>query len=398
MRPLDNVIILDFTHMLSGPYGTMLLADLGARTIKIEPVKTGEGTRKLLAKDPDHSIEGMGAYFLTLARNKQSVAVDLKTEEGRALVYDLVRKADIVVDNYSRGVTGRLGIDHETLSAINPRIITCSVTGFGETGPNPDRPAFDLVAQGIGGGMSLTGEAGGTPLRAGIPIGDLGGGLFAAIGILAALNQRNLTGQGQHIDISMLDCQLSMLNYMATMQSLSGREPGRSGNGHFVHVPYNTYRTRTRHVILAVITDQFWQRLVDILDAPDLRRDAYLTQPGRWADREVINARLQEILETESCEHWLARFGNQIPCAPVNDIAHAMADEQIRGRGMVVEVAHPSGRRVEMPGNPVKMSGMTDEVYTPPPLLGTHTDEVLEELLGLGAEARCALRARGVIG
>ncbi|MGV0762297.1 CoA transferase [Tistrella mobilis] len=398
MRPLDNVIILDFTHMLSGPYGTMLLADLGARTIKIEPVKTGEGTRKLLAKDPDHSIEGMGAYFLTLARNKQSVAVDLKTEEGRALVYDLVRKADIVVDNYSRGVTGRLGIDHETLSAINPRIITCSVTGFGETGPNPDRPAFDLVAQGIGGGMSLTGEAGGTPLRAGIPIGDLGGGLFAAIGILAALNQRNLTGQGQHIDISMLDCQLSMLNYMATMQSLSGREPGRSGNGHFVHVPYNTYRTRTRHVILAVITDQFWQRLVDILDAPDLRRDAYLTQPGRWADREVINARLQEILETESCEHWLARFGNQIPCAPVNDIAHAMADEQIRGRGMVVEVAHPSGRRVEMPGNPVKMSGMTDEVYTPPPLLGTHTDEVLEELLGLGAEARGALRARGIIG
>ncbi|WP_372094618.1 CaiB/BaiF CoA transferase family protein [Tistrella mobilis] len=398
MRPLDNVIILDFTHMLSGPYGTMLLADLGARTIKIEPVKTGEGTRKLLAKDPDHSIEGMGAYFLTLARNKQSVAVDLKTEEGRALVYDLVRKADIVVDNYSRGVTGRLGIDHETLSAINPRIITCSVTGFGETGPNPDRPAFDLVAQGIGGGMSLTGEAGGTPLRAGIPIGDLGGGLFAAIGILAALNQRNLTGQGQHIDISMLDCQLSMLNYMATMQSLSGREPGRSGNGHFVHVPYNTYRTRTRHVILAVITDQFWQRLVDILDAPDLRRDAYLTQPGRWADRDVINARLQEILETESCEHWLARFGNQIPCAPVNDIAHAMADEQIRGRGMVVEVAHPSGRRVEMPGNPVKMSGMTDEVYTPPPLLGTHTDEVLEELLGLGAEARGALRARGIIG
>lgn len=398
MRPLDNVIILDFTHMLSGPYGTMLLADLGARTIKIEPVKTGEGTRKLLAKDPDHSIEGMGAYFLTLARNKQSVAVDLKTEEGRALVYDLVRKADIVVDNYSRGVTGRLGIDHETLSAINPRIITCSVTGFGETGPNPDRPAFDLVAQGIGGGMSLTGEAGGTPLRAGIPIGDLGGGLFAAIGILAALNQRNLTGQGQHIDISMLDCQLSMLNYMATMQSLSGREPGRSGNGHFVHVPYNTYRTRTRHVILAVITDQFWQRLVDILDAPDLRKEVYLTQPGRWADRDFINARLQEILETESCEHWLARFGNQIPCAPVNDIAHAMADEQIRGRGMVVEVAHPSGRRVEMPGNPVKMSGMTEEVYTPPPLLGTHTDEVLDELLGLGAEARGALRARGIIG
>jgi crotonobetainyl-CoA:carnitine CoA-transferase CaiB-like acyl-CoA transferase len=398
MRPLDNVIILDFTHMLSGPYGTMLLADLGARTIKIEPVKTGEGTRKLLAKDPDHSIEGMGAYFLTLARNKQSVAVDLKTEEGRALVYDLVRKADIVVDNYSRGVTGRLGIDHETLSAINPRIITCSVTGFGETGPNPDRPAFDLVAQGIGGGMSLTGEAGGTPLRAGIPIGDLGGGLFAAIGILAALNQRNVTGQGQHIDISMLDCQLSMLNYMATMQSLSGREPGRSGNGHFVHVPYNTYRTRTRHVILAVITDQFWQRLVDILDAPDLRKEVYLTQPGRWADRDFINARLQEILETESCEHWLARFGNQIPCAPVNDIAHAMADEQIRGRGMVVEVAHPSGRRVEMPGNPVKMSGMTEEVYTPPPLLGTHTDEVLDELLGLGAEARGALRARGIIG
>lgn len=384
--------------MLSGPYGTMLLADLGAKTIKIEAVGHGEGTRKLLAKDPAHSIEGMGAYFLTLNRNKQSIAVDLKTPEGREIVYGLVRKADVVVDNYSRGVTGRLGIDHDTLSAINPRIITCSVTGFGETGPDPDRPAFDLVAQGTGGGMSLTGLADGPPLRAGIPIGDLGGGMFGALGILAALNQRNVTGQGQHIDVSMLDCQISMLNYMATMYSLSGKSPERAGNGHFVHIPYDAFRTRTRHVIVAIITDQFWQNLVEILDEPEFRDEVFLTQPGRFANRDFINRRLQEILETDTCEHWLELFGNRIPCAPVNDIGHALNDPQVRGRGMVVSVAHPSGREVEMPANPIKMSGTAGEVYTSPPLLGAHTDEILGHLLGLSEQERASLRQRNIIG
>jgi len=376
----------------------MLLADLGAKTIKIEPPVHGEGTRRLLATDPENSVEGMGAYFLTLNRNKQSIALDLKSEEGREIFYGLVRQADVVVDNFSRGVTARLGIDHERLAGINPRIITCSITGFGETGPDPDRPAFDLVAQGIGGGMSLTGFADGPPLRAGIPIGDLAGGMFGAIGILAALNQRQVTGQGQHIDVSMLDCQISMLNYIATMQFLSGRSPGRAGNGHFVHVPYDAFRTSTRYLIIAVITDQFWQRLVELLDVPEFRQEAYATQPGRYADRAFINRRLQEILATETCEHWLSLFGNSIPCAPVNDLEHALNDPQVRGRDMVVEVTHPSGRKIEMPGNPIKMSAAGGDTYTSPPLLGAQTDGLLRSMLGYAEEDLARLRQRNIIG
>ena len=190
---LEHITVLDLTHMLSGPYGTMMLTDLGARTIKVEPPVTGEGTRRLLEKDPDHSRDGMGAYFLTLNRNKRSVCIDLKSEAGRAVFLDLVRQADVVFDNFSVGVPKRLGIDHEALAAINPRIITCSVTGFGETGPDIHRPAFDQVVQAMGGGMSITGTPESGPTRSGIPIGDLGGGIFGAIGVLAALAQRERT-------------------------------------------------------------------------------------------------------------------------------------------------------------------------------------------------------------
>jgi crotonobetainyl-CoA:carnitine CoA-transferase CaiB-like acyl-CoA transferase len=384
--------------MLSGPYGTMLLADLGARTIKIEPPGSGEGTRKLLANDPEHSVHGMGAYFLTLARNKQSICIDMKSDEGRKLFTRLAMKADVVVENFSPGVNKRIGIDYETLSAINPRIITCSVSGFGHTGCAADRPAFDMVAQGMGGGMSLTGESEGRPLRAGIPIGDLGGGMFAAIGILAAVNARTLTGYGQHVDISMLDAQVSMLNYMATMYSLSGRSPGRSGNGHFVHVPYDTYRTKTRDLIIAVITDNFWKALVEMLDDPDLALAQYDRQPGRLADRDFINRRFQEHFEKASCEVWLEKLmARRIPCAPVNNIEHALNDPQIRARDMVVRVSHPSGVEVEMPGNPVKLSRFTDETFAPPPLLGQHTDAVLRELLGIKDAEIARLRERQII-
>ena len=241
MRALESIVVLDLTHMLSGPYCTMLLADLGARTIKIEPTGEGEGTRRLLENSPEYSRAGQGAYFLILCRNKESVAIDLKRDAGLTLFYDLVRKADVFVSNFGAGVTERLKIDYSRLSGINPRVITCGIFGFGETGPFPNRPAFDLVAQGMGGGMSITGYPQSEPLRAGIPTGDLAGGMFGAIGILSALQARSITGRGQHVDISMFDCQLSLLNYMATMYLMSGEAPGRNGNGHFVHVPYNKY-------------------------------------------------------------------------------------------------------------------------------------------------------------
>jgi crotonobetainyl-CoA:carnitine CoA-transferase CaiB-like acyl-CoA transferase len=398
MRPLQNVVVLDLTHMLSGPYGTMLLADLGAHTIKIEPPQTGEGTRKLLAQDPENSINGMGAYFLTLNRNKRSICVNLKSEQGRKLVHQLAKKADVVFDNFSRGVTKRLGLDHETLSAINPRIITCSVTGFGETGPAPDRPAFDMVAQGMGGGMSITGEENGRPMRAGIPIGDLGGGAFGALGVLAALHARTTTGRGQHVDVSMLDVQVSLLNYMATMYFLSGKNPGPLGNGHFVHVPYDVYPTKTRSLIIAVITDNFWKALVDLLQIDALKNVKYDHQPGRLVDKDAINKILHAAFAQETCEYWLEKLNERrIPCAPVNQFEHAVTDPQIVARNMIVTVKHPEGRGVRMPGNPVKLSETSDDVFTSPPLLGADTDDVLRNFAGLDGKEIAELRSSGVI-
>lgn len=397
-RALDGVTVLDLTHMLSGPYATMLMADLGARTIKVEPPGAGEATRRLLQDTPTYARDGMGAYFLTLCRNKESVALDLKAPAGRELFYELVRHADVVVSNFGVGVTERLGIDHTRLSALNPRIVTCAISGFGETGPARDRPAFDLVAQGMGGGMSLTGYPDGEPLRAGIPIGDLGGGLFAVIGVLSALQARARTGLGQHVDISMFDCQLSMLNYMATMHLMSGELPGRSGNGHFVHVPYNTFGTLSRPLIIAVLTDAAWASLVELLGDEALRRPEYATQPGRLAAKAAIEARVQAALQRETCEHWLEALARvRIPAAPVNDISHAFADEQTLARGMRVRVPLPGGGEVEEPGNPVKLSMTAEEIFTPPPRLGEHTAQVLSAMAGLDADRLRELADAGVV-
>lgn len=399
MRALEGLVVLDLTHMLAGPYGTMLLADMGARTIKIEPPGKGEGTRRLLEHSHNYSRESMGAYFLTLCRNKESAALDLKSEEGLKLFYELVRHADIVVSNFGAGVTKRLKIDFERLSKINPRIITCAISGFGETGPAPERPAFDLVAQGMGGGMSLTGYADGEPLRAGIPIGDLAGGLFGALGVLSAVQARHVTGRGQHVDISMFDCQLSLLNYMATMYLMSGMSPGRSGNGHFVHVPYNTFRTTTRYLIIAVITDNFWVNLVDLLKDDALRREEFLTQPGRLANKAFIEERVQKAFEKESCEYWLEALARyRIPAAPVNELEHAFSDPQALARNMKVEVLLAGGGTVCEPGNPIKMSETYEDKYTAPPPVGQDTAAVLREFAGLDDAALDDLKARHIIG
>ncbi|MEZ5509844.1 MAG: CaiB/BaiF CoA-transferase family protein [Gammaproteobacteria bacterium] len=398
MTPLHDLTILDLTHMLSGPYASQLLADMGARCIKIEPPKGGEGTRKLLADDPQYSIDGMGAYFLTLSRNKQSVCLNLKEKQGLELFYELVKHADIVINNFGEGVPKRLGIDFDTLKQHNPRIITCSITGFGETGPERNRPAFDLVAQGMGGGMSITGEENGPPLRAGIPIGDLGGGLFATIGILSALHARTLTGKGQHVDISMQDCQVSLLNYMATMYLMSGVQPPAVGNGHFVHVPYGTFRTQSRYIILACMGDAFFIKLAQMLKDPFLLEERFHKQPERWAHRHAINAKVQEYLEQNTCEYWLEQLKeHRIPAAPVNDFSYALKDPQIQARNMVVEVPLPNGRTVPQPGNPVKLSETDEQPMTPPPTLGQHTQSVLTELLGLPADRLAALQQAGII-
>ena len=390
--------MLDLTHMLSGPYAGMMLADLGAETIKIEPPVSGEGTRRLLERDPRNSHEGMGAYYLTLNRNKQSITLNLKSDEGRALFYELVKVSDIVLNNFSAGVMAKLGLDHDTLSAINPRIITASITGFGETGPCKDRVAFDMVAQAMGGGMSITGHEGNPPTRSGIPIGDLGGGIMGVVGVLAALVARQTTGRGQHVDISMLDTQVSLLSYMATMYSLSGDVPGMLGNAHFVHVPYNTYPTSDGYIIIAIITDSFWATLMDMLNMPELHTEENKYQPGRLKNQQTIDGRLSDIFRTNTQAYWIAQLtAARIPSAPVYNVEQALNDEQVRHRNMVVNVQHVDGTNIEMVGNPVKLSETHEDTFTPPPTLGQHTDEILMHLLGKSETDINALREKGVI-
>jgi CoA:oxalate CoA-transferase len=398
MKALTGHRLLDLTHMLSGPYAGMMLADLGMETIKIEPPGSGENTRKLLADDPVYSVNGMGAYFLTLNRNKKSVALELKSEAGLAIFYELVRTADVVLDNFSAGVTERLRVDHHHLAAINPRIITCTITGFGEDGPNKDWVAFDLVAQAMGGGMSITGHPGNPPTRAGIPIGDLGGGVMAVIGVLSALVARQQTGRGQHVDISMLDAQISLLNYVPTMYYLSGEIPRATGNGHFLHIPYDTYPTRDGWIVLAVILDEFWKELVRVLDLPELDTTENETAPGRLRNADLINNTLAGKLRSNTQAYWLEKLrGARIPCAPVNDMAQALANPQVAHRKMVIEVPHPDGGRVRVPGNPVKLSETYADTFSPPPRLGQHTDEVLRELLGKSKKEIAGLREAGII-
>lgn len=395
---LEHITVLDLTHMLSGPYGTMLLADLGARTIKVEPPGSGEGTRRLLEHDPDYSRDGMGAYFLTLNRNKQSVCIDLKSETGLAVFKDLVRSADVVFDNFSVGVTQRLGIDYPALSAINPRIITCSVTGFGSTGPDTQRPAFDQVVQAMGGGMSITGTPEQGPTRSGIPIGDLGGGVFGAMGVLAALAERERTGRGQHVDVSMLDAQISLLNYMATMHLMSGIVPEGIGNSHFVHVPYNSYPTADGYIIVACIGDAFWKRFLECIDLPALRKPEYDSQPGRFAAKTQIDAIVSDELRKHPTTYWLEKLSAaRIPCGPVNNFQQALNDAQVRARDMVVEVPLKSGEMLSMPGNPIKLSAANELQYGSPPDLGEHTDAVLSTLPGYDRARLAVLRDNGAI-
>ena len=396
-KTLAGVRILDLTHMLSGPYGAMILADLGAETIKVEPL-TGEGTRKLLADDPNNSLNGMGAYYLTLNRNKQSVAIDLKSEQGLAIFYDLVKESDVVISNFGAGTPEKLKIDYASLSKVNPKIITCAISGFGSDGPNYKRPAFDMVAQAFGGGMSITGPDKDHPVRAGIPIGDLGGGMFAVMGIVSALLEREKSGQGQHVDISMMDAQLSMLNYMSTMASLSGEDPHPIGNSHFVHVPYNTFQCSDGHIVICVITDNFWKNLCTVVDYEPFNNPKYDLRPGRWEDRSFIEEKLTEILSQNTVNHWREKLETaRIPCASVNSISQAMQDPQILHRNMVIDLHHPNGDSTKGPGNPIKLSRNDNESFTPAPTLGQDTDTVFKEILNMTDENVESLKDAGVV-
>ena len=374
MKPLNGVKVIDLTHMLAGPYAGMVLADLGAEVVKVEPLGSREMTRGLLKNDPNYSFKNFGAYFLTLNRNKKSVSIDLKNKKGLEVFYDLVRSADVVLNNFSAGVVSKLKIDFENLSSINPKIITCSITGFGETGPHSTRPAYDQIVQAYSGGMSITGKDAKSPTRAGIPIGDLGSGLYSVIGILSALYSREKTQKGQHIDLSLLDVQISLLTYMATMQTLSGIDPEPIGNAHFVHVPYNSFTTSDGFVVIAVITDEFWQSLKSVVNIDSLDDSKFDSSIDRLKNQAFIENELNKVLSTQTSDHWIDKLNKaKVPCAPINKFSDALNDEQVKHRNMIGEVEHPDGGFVKMPGNPVKMSYTNEESYSSPPHLGTDT-------------------------
>ena len=365
--------------MLAGPYTTMILADLGAEVVKIEQPKIGDITRNLLKDDPKYSLDGIGAYHLTLGRNKKSVELNLKSEQGLKLFKELAEVADVVVDNFSQGVTKRLGIDHQSLKEVNPKIITCSISGFGNTEVN--RPAYDNLIQGYAGAMSITGTDKENPVKSGIPIADLGAGLYAVIGILSAIQSREKNDSGEHVDISMLDTQVSLLTYMATMHFLSGENPEPIGNQHMNHVPFNSYRTSNGFIQIGVVAEDFWPSLIEALDLKQLDTEENKLRSGRLKNRDNIDQVVQEVFITNTTEHWLKTLQkHRVPCGPINTLSETFQDADLLKRNMIVEVLQDSGASVKMPGNPVKISNH-DEEFRRSPKLGEHTSEILKDWL-----------------
>ena len=395
-KPLEGVRILDLSALLAGPYGSMVLADLGADVIKIEAPGRGDLVRTM----PPYYVGETSAYFIALNRNKRGVSLNLKDEEGYRVFRELVKRSDVVYDNYRPGVLERLGADYETLRRANPRIISASVTGYGLTGPQKDKPALDLIIQGRGGIMSFTGEPGRPPVRLGAPMGDIGGGLFAAHGILAALYRRERTGVGQKVDVSLLDCQLYLSSYRAQYYLTAGEVAKPMGTGHASAVPIGAYRCGDgRWLVLDAILDHFFQGLCDALERPEWKDDPRMKdRPARLENREYVDAKLAEAFGTDSAARWIEKIeARGVPCGPIQGIDEALNDPQTRAREMVVEMAHPELGAMETFNTPVKMEGTWGAAPSPPPLMGEHTAEVLRETLDLNDEDIARLKERGAI-
>ncbi len=382
-KALSGVRVLDLTGALSGPYCTLILGDLGAEVIKIEPPE-GEIFRNI---GPYYQGEWSG-YFVAVNRNKRGIVLNLKTDEGRQAFYDLVRVSDVVLDNYRPGVLERLQIDYPTLSDINPRIVTCSITGYGSNTSLKHRAAFDLCVQAAGGILSLTGQEDGDLAKVGTPIGDLAAGQFAAIGILAALQERNGSGKGQQVDVSMFDCQVSLLAYWVPWFFLGDTVPKPLGTGHLGITPHGAYRTKDGQIAMVIGSQKFWTQLCEVLGVPEMAtEDRFATAKKRRENRHELKRLMEEILARATTAEWMAKMEQVgIPAAPVNTLDKTFAEPTISERNMVVAVKQPRAGKVHMAGNPVKMSRTPGEEFTSAPSLGEHTREVLASLLGYPAE------------
>jgi CoA:oxalate CoA-transferase len=391
-KALTGLRVLDLTGALSGPYCSLILGDMGAEVIKIEP-PDGDIFRNI---GPHYQGEWSG-YFVAVNRNKKGIALNLKTEGGLRTFYDLVKVSDVALDNFRGGVLERLRIDYDTLSEINPRIISCSITGFGPTGPYGSRAAFDLCVQAFSGILSVTGMEDGEPNKVGVPIGDLAAGMFGAIGILAAVAERAGSGRGQRVDVSMFDSQLSLLTYWIPWYFLSGEVPKPLGTGHMGISPHGAYKTRDGQIAMVIGTERFWKLLCEVLDAPHLVTDPrFETQKRRRDNRHELRRVIEEILSAQTTAEWMLRLDRAgIPAAPVNTVDKAVSEPLTGERNMVVAVDQPRAGRVQMAGNPVKMSRTPGEEFSPTPALGEHTVEILAGLLEYPPDRIEQLQAEG---
>jgi crotonobetainyl-CoA:carnitine CoA-transferase CaiB-like acyl-CoA transferase len=392
----EGVRVLDLSRMLAGPYGSMLLADMGAEVVKVEEPAGGDPMRVM---GPPFLPGGESAYFLSINRNKKSVALDLTTAGGRDVFLELAARADVVWENFRPGVLERLGLGYATLTAANPGLILCSISAYGQDGPYRDWPAFDLALQAMGGAMSLTGEDGGRPVRMGLPMGDLAGGMFGAFAVAGALFRRARTGQGAHVDLALLDCQVSLLTYIAQYFWADGRVPGRMGSGHASVVPYQALATRDGHLIVAVFAEKFWGGFCRALEHVEWIDDArFATNGQRLVHRDVLMPLVEAVVRERGTEDWLARLhAAGVPAAPILTVDRVLADPQVRHRRMVIEVQHPGHGPLPTLGMPIKLDGMTEPSARAAPRLGEHTDVVLGSWLGYPAARLDALRREGVL-
>lgn len=391
--PLAGVRVLDFTRVLAGPAASLALADLGAQVIKIEPPGTGDETRTF-----PPIRDGESHYYLSVNRGKKSIVVDLKSAQGVTLIKDLAAKCDIVVENYRPGVMDRLGLGYEALSAVNPKLIYCAISGYGQTGPLKDNPSFDIVLQAMSGALSMNGDAHGLPTKLGIPLGDLVGGINGPIGILAALYERDRTGRGKFIDVSLMDGLIGMLGYIAQLAFFTGQDPQRQGSQHPNLVPYGIFpAAEDGSIVVACLTPGFWGRICKSIGRPELTGDPrYDTLEKRRDAREEVNEIVSEFTRRHTVDELVRIFTEfEVPHAPILGVTDALAQPQAVHRNMVVEVEHQTLGTIPIVNRPVTFAGQP--APEAPPVLGQHTDEILANVLGLDAGQIAALRAGGAI-
>lgn len=404
-RILEGIRVLDLTRVLAGPWATQNLADLGAEVIKIERPGKGDDTRSWgppFLKDREGRDTADAAYYLACNRGKKSVTLDIASDEGRAIARSLALKCDVLVENFKVGDLARHGLDHASLAKDHPRLVYCSITGFGQDGPYRDRPGYDFMVQGLGGLMSVTGERddlpGGGPQKVGVAVSDLFTGMYATSAILAALLHRATSGQGQYIDMALLDVQVAMLANLSSTYFVSGEAPRRMGNAHQNIVPYHVFRASDEFLIVAVGNDSQFVKFCEVIGAPEWPADPrFATNPERVRNRDLIVGMISERMRARTAREWLRLLEpSGVPCGPINDLAQVFDDPQVRHRAMQVTAPHPTGAEVRMVASPMKFSSTPVTYEAPPPMLGEHTRQVLEDVLGMTEAQLAGLRARGI--